>query len=116
MARVFVVNKGGHDFSGAERFGELVFLSEGQLSKFAVTKIYRQFAMKFRGSSPQDYVLLTGLTTMSCIACSCFTFLHGKLNLLLYKDGRYIERTVLLSELLSKRTDGLPSEIGEVIE
>ena len=103
MPKVYVINKGGHDYSEANKYGELHFLSEGPISKFAVSKIYRDFAMSLRESTPADYILLTGLTTMACIACACFSFLHdGKLNLLLFKNGKYIERKLLLSELLKK--------------
>lgn len=106
MAKVFIVNKGGHDYSDAKRFGEVYFLSEGPISKFAVSKIYREFAMQLRESTPADYILITGLTTMACIACSCFSFLHkGKLNMLLYKNGRYIERKLLLADLLTKSSN-----------
>lgn len=103
MPKVYIINKGGHDYSEANKYGELHFLSEGPISKFAVSKIYRDFAMSLRESTPADYILLTGLTTMACIACACFSFLHeGKLNLLLFKNGKYIERKLLLSELLKK--------------
>jgi hypothetical protein len=117
MAKVYVINKGGHDYSDAKRFGELHFLSEGPISKFAVSKIYREFAMQLRESTPNDYILVTGLTTMACIACSCFSFLHrGKLNMLLYKNGRYIERRLLLSDLLSKSSELLMKSQAEQID
>lgn len=101
MARVYIVNRGGHDYADAKRYGELHFLSEGQVSKYAVNKIYRMFAMQLRESCPEDWILITGLTVMSCIACSCFATLHGKLNLLLYQSGKYVDRRLMLTELLS---------------
>jgi len=117
MPKVYVVNKGGHDYSDARRFGELHFLSEGPISKYAVSKIYREFAMMLRESTPLDYILLTGLTTMACIACSCFSFLHtGKLNLLLFKNGKYVERKLVLSELLSKGTDKGVTKQEQIVE
>lgn len=100
MPTVYVVNKGGHDFSPAMEYGKLNFLSEGQYSPFAVDKIYREMARKLRHSNSEDYILCTGLSIMNSIACSCFTHKHGKLNLLLYRNGRYIARTLMLGELL----------------
>jgi len=102
MATVYIVNNGGHDYSDANRFGRIQFLSAGPVSKFAVSKMYREFAMKLRESTDTDYILLTGLTTMACIACSCFAFLHGRINLLIFKNGKYVERKLVLGELLSK--------------
>ncbi len=106
MTKVYIVNRGGHDHSDAERFGELVYLSEGVMSRYGTTQIYRLFAEKLKDSSPDDYILPTGLSTMGHIACSIFSFMHGKLNLLLYKGGsnggKYIERTLKMDELLVK--------------
>jgi len=99
--KVFIVNKGGHDFSSASSYGELVYLSEGSLNRYAVTNMYRQFAEILRHSTPDDYILLTGLTTMGVVACSIVSFMHGKLNLLLYKQGRYVDRQLVLGELLN---------------
>ncbi len=100
--KVYVVNKGGHDFSSAEYFGKIEYLSEGSLNKYAVTNMYRVFSSKLRDSQPNDYILLTGLTTMCSIACSIFAFMHGKLNILLFKGNRYVERSIVLGELLTK--------------
>ena len=117
MATVFVVNKSSHDFTAAEQFGRLRYLSEGIESRYAVSKIYRMFAMSLRHSSPDDYILITGLTTMNVVACSCFSFIHGRLNLLLYKNDKYIERKIILSELLSKGGDITKriSDMGEEV-
>ena len=101
--KVYVVNKGGHDFSSAESFGELVYLSEGSLNRYAVTNMYRQFSDILKESDSEDYILLTGLTTMGVVACSIFSYLHGKLNILLFKQGRYVDRSLILSELLRDR-------------
>lgn len=98
--KVFIVNKGGHDFSGAETYGELVYLSEGSLNRYAVTNMYRKFAEVLKHSTKSDYILLTGLTTMSAIACSIFGYLHGRLNILIFKQGHYVDRSILLGELL----------------
>jgi len=117
MAKVYVINKGGHDYSDAKRFGELHFLSEGPISKFAISKIYRDFAMTLRESAPTDYILLTGLTVMACIACSCFSFLHsGKLNLLLFKNGKYIERKLMIADLLTKDLNKSITKAEQIVE
>ncbi|MDI6785093.1 MAG: hypothetical protein QMD92_00130 [bacterium] len=112
MATVYCINNGGHDYSDALRFGKIKFLSEGPVSKFAISKMYRDFAMKLRESAPTDYILLSGLTTMACVACSCFAFLHGRLNILIFKDNRYVERKLMLGELL--KVTGPEDELPKV--
>lgn len=105
MPKVYIINKGGHDHTDAERFGELIYLSEGLMSRYGTTQIYRQFAKILSKSSPDDYILPTGLSTMGHIACSMFAFLHGKINLLLYKPSNkgYVERVLKMDELLERR-------------
>jgi len=105
MSKVYVINRGGHDFTNAARFGELVYLSEGRIPPFSVANMYRTFSEHLSTSSPTDYILLAGLPVMQSVACSIFSYLHGRLNLLLFKDGRYIERTIILSELLKGNRD-----------
>ena len=107
MAKVFIINRGGHDHSDAKRFGELVYLSEGVVNRYAITEMYREFVQVLKGSNEEDYILLTGLSVMSSLACAIFSRMHGRLNLLLYRatrtpgeQGSYIERTILIDELL----------------
>jgi len=108
MNKVFIVNRGGHDHTDAKRFGRLIFLSEGEVNRYATNVMYRTFVEKLRKSKPNDYILITGLSVMSSLACSIFARLHGQINLLLYQssgpgeNGHYVERSVLLDELLTK--------------
>ena len=109
MKKVFVINRGCHDLSDAERFGELVFLSEGSINRYAVSNMYREFVQHLKESTKEDFLLITGLSVMSSLACAIFARMHGRINLLLYKasrmsevEGYYVERTVMIDELLEK--------------
>ena len=109
MKKVFVINRGCHDLSDAERFGELVFLSEGSINRYAVSNMYREFVQHLKESTKEDFLLITGLSVMSSLACAIFARMHGRINLLLYKasrmsevEGHYVERTVMIDELLEK--------------
>lgn len=96
MRKVYIVNKGAHDFSDAERFGELVELSSGPIDPFGVNNMYRTFVEKLKNSDQDDFIMLSGLPVMQAVACAMFAARHQKLNLLLFKDGKYIERTLVL--------------------
>ena len=106
MSKVFVVNRGGHNHNDAERFGELIFMSSGTINRYAVSQMYRQFVEHLKDSTEDDFILITGLSVMASIACSIFARIHGRLNLLLYKssssgqEGRYVERVIMIDELL----------------
>ena len=89
---IYVVNKSSHDFSAAESFGKIIFLSEGPMNRYSTNNMYRVFSEKLKYSNKGDYIVPCALNVMNSIACAIFARLHGSLNLLLYKNGDYIER------------------------
>lgn len=96
MSKVFIVNKSAHDFSAANKYGEVVFLSEGSMSRYSTNSMIRQFREIMKDSEDSDYIVPCSLNVMNSIACAIFAHKHGKLNLLLFKDGSYIERNHVL--------------------
>lgn len=96
MKRVFIVNRSSHNFGAAKKFGELIFLSEGTMSRYATNSMIRSFTDLMKDSSPDDYIVPCSLNVMNSIASAIFARKHGTLNLLLYKDGSYIERNHVL--------------------
>jgi hypothetical protein len=96
--KVFVVNNSAHDFSDAKNYGKLVFLSEGSMNKYSANNMHRKFIEKLRDSKSNDYIVPCALSTMNLVACSTFAAMHGRLNLLLFKRGIYVERTLIFKE------------------
>jgi hypothetical protein len=94
--RVYVVNKSSHDFGPAEQYGEVKFLSSGSMNRYATNSMVRLFEEAMKSSEPEDYIVPCSLNVMNAIACAIFAHRHGRLNLLLYKDGVYIERNHVL--------------------
>ena len=92
MNKVFIVNKSSHDFSAAKHYGEVIYLSEGPMNRYSTNNMCRVFLDKMKDSTPDDYIVPCSLNVMNSIACAIFAHKHGKLNLLLFKDGSYIER------------------------
>ena len=102
MSNVYVINKSGHDFSKAEEYGTLVFLSEGEINPFQMTKIYRMFAAILRDSSPDDCLLISGLAVMNSIASAILSHMHGRVNWLQWhpKYEEYRKRTIMIDDLI----------------
>lgn len=96
MSRVFVVNKSNHDFSAARKYGDLVFLSEGPMNRYSTNNMMRIFTERMKESTVSDYIVPCSLNVMNSIACAIFAHKHGALNLLLFKQGSYIERNHVL--------------------
>jgi len=100
--KVFVVNNSGHDFSTAEEFGELVYLSEGMFNSFDLNKMYRMFAELLVDSTQEDYILMSGLPQMNMIASAIFGYMHGRVNILLYssRNNNYQFKEIVLGNLI----------------
>ena len=96
MSNVYIVNRSAHDFSAAEAYGKIIFLSKGSMHRYATNSMIRQFEEVMRNSDEDDYIVPCSLNVMNAIACALFAHKHGKLNLLLFKDGLYIERNLIL--------------------
>lgn len=96
MKKVFIVNNSSHDFREAKHFGETVFLSEGPINRYETNSMIRNFTAIMADSSPDDYIVPCSLNVMNSIACAIFAHTHGRLNLLLFKNGKYIERNHVL--------------------
>jgi hypothetical protein len=97
MSNVYIVNKSGHDFSAALEYGDLTFLSDGVMKRYAINNMYRQFKERLKNSGPEDWIVPCSLSNMNIVACSIFVRMHGRLNLLLYKDPVYIKRVLILN-------------------
>ena len=97
--KVFIANQGAHDYSDALRYGNPIYVTKGTLSKFGVGIMARLWSDALEGSSPDDYIVSSSLTTLCSIGCSIFARKHGCLNLLMFRNGKYISRKLMLDQL-----------------
>jgi len=94
--KVFIVNRSAHNFSDAEKYGELVFLSKGSMNRYSTNNMHRKFTEAMKDSQETDHIVPCSLNVMNSICCAIFARKHGTLNLLLFKDGKYIERNLVI--------------------
>ena len=104
---VYIVNKGGHDYTNAKKYGKLTYMSEGMIDRYATGVIYRLFAEKLKNFKEDDYLLLGGSTVMNSIACGIIGRKFGILHLLIFKfygrpskRGYYVRRSINIDSLL----------------
>jgi hypothetical protein len=95
-SKVYIVNKSSHDFSAATAYGDIIFLSEGPMNRYSTNNMYRIFTDQMKDSTKDDYIVPCSLNVMNAMACAIFAHKHGTLNLLLFKEGNYIERNHIL--------------------
>jgi len=98
MPKVFIVSDGGHDYSDAERFGELVYCTEGVIRKDDIAQMYRELNDKLALAEPGDYLLISSLTSLCSVAAAILGFQFGEVHFLLYKDGQYVSRDLILED------------------
>jgi len=113
-SNIYVISRDSHDVSDAKRFGRIVYLSDEILPKFQTNQLYRLFQPIIEVSEPQDYILVSGLSVATSIACSMFAITHnGKLNLLLFdsKSFCYRERRLDLSDLFQEKVQDILRDI-----
>ncbi len=108
MPKVYVPNNSGHDFSHAESFGELRFVTSGTVDRFKINNMYREAVSALEDSTSDDYIMVTGLTQINVVLTSVFAVKHGRLRLLMYdaKEERYILREIVIDNLLNTNSDG----------
>jgi len=95
MSHVYIVNRSAHDFSPAEKFGQIIFLSEGPMNRYSTNNMHRRFTEVMKDSNEHDYIVPCSLNVMNSIASSVFAVMHRRLNLLLFKEGEYLERNMV---------------------
>jgi hypothetical protein len=98
--KVYILNRGCHDFSRAEPYGEFIYMTEGYLSMFSVTTLWRMCCKLFAESSPLDYIVASGPIPLAMVAAAAFAIRHKRLNLLIFdpKTKDYFSREMLLVE------------------
>jgi hypothetical protein len=96
---VFIPNKSAHNFSDAERYGELVFLTEGTVARYNVSGLAEKIADKMRKAEKADFILITSLNILNSITTAIFARRFGRVNYLMFRDGHYIDRSIIVDDL-----------------
>lgn len=99
--KIYVVNRSTHDYSAAERYGELVYVTEGYQKHFATGQHTRLWLKALADSSPDDFIITSSINTLCTIGGGLFAAMHGRLNLLLWRNGSYIKREIHFGEALT---------------
>lgn len=93
---VYVVNHTEQDLSAANKFGKLVYLTEGVQNVFHIENMLSTMKEKLVDAEDGDYLLLCGSPILNIIASLVFITHAGKLNVLIFnaKTRAYTPRTL----------------------
>ena len=110
--KVYIPNKGTHDYSTAQQYGELVFITQGSINKFALDTIYRTAVACMADSSEDDYLIISSLNSLCSICAAILARKHGRLNFLLFRRDRYIERIINIDSLIRTSVNISEGQLG----
>lgn len=97
--RVYVLGNGGHDYSDALRFGELVHIDIPHRAKWDLSQLYDILHKELEDATEEDYLVISNLTSTCCIASGFFVEWFGKVNFLIYQNNKYEKHTVMFGDL-----------------
>lgn len=70
MAKVYIVNNTNHDYSKAEQYGELVYVTKGKLPIFKTNTVRAMLEKGLVKFSKDDYLLISGPAIVSVMAAT----------------------------------------------
>ncbi|KKL77593.1 hypothetical protein LCGC14_2033390 [marine sediment metagenome] len=97
MPLVYIPNKGTNIYTPAERFGELVFVTKGWVDLADSDSLFSTALESLEHSKPIDYIVMSGPYALVSILCSVFALKHNRLNMLIYRGERYLNRELDLT-------------------
>jgi hypothetical protein len=93
--KVYILMDGGHDYSAAKEFGELVMCNLPPSASYDVARVYALLKEAMFDMQETDYIVISGLTTFCCVATALAMDWCSRVNLLLFSDGKYLAKTIV---------------------
>lgn len=94
--RVFILNEGTHDYSGAAKFGELVFCTEGLIPKNDINRIALTLEAVLEDSDRNDLIMISSLASLCAVASAIMAAMHGEVHFLVFHNGEYLQKDLML--------------------
>jgi len=111
-SKVYVVSNGGHDYSDAARFGEVVFCTDQLIRKDDIAQMYRVLSDALKNAGASDYLLVGSLTSLCVVASAILADRFGEVHLLVYENGKYIPRDLILESQQQYTTEQLDDTVS----
>jgi hypothetical protein len=95
--KVYVLSDGGHDYTDAERFGELVFLNIPRHARWDVARLYEELQEGLKDATSDDLFIVSHLASHCCVATALLVEWFGKVNFLIYRKDKYEEHRLVVN-------------------
>lgn len=95
--KVYILSDGGHDYHDATRYGELVFLAIPSAAKWDIAQLYDTIKEGMQEASEEDYLIISHLTSVCCVATAILVEWFGQVNFLIYRHDKYEHKKLVLN-------------------
>ena len=82
MPTVFIVNHAGHDYTKAEKWGDLYHMTTGHVAQGSLDRLIYDVAVGLQRSESSDWLLPAGLLILNVIASAIWMRKHNELRVL----------------------------------
>jgi hypothetical protein len=98
---VWIVNSAGHDYSEAEKFGELRAITNDKVNVFNGQRVAQEMHQTMEDYQKKDWLLLSGHAVLNSLATSIVLEKHGEVNFLIYDvvKHRYVPRDINIKQI-----------------
>ncbi len=77
---VWLINKGGHDYSDAERFGRVMAMTTKSINPFSPDRLMVVLSSRIRQASEEEFIVIGGSPMLNGIAISMWLVRFPKMN------------------------------------
>lgn len=104
--KVFVPMRENHNYGPAEEYGEIIAITPANVpDTYRASELLSMISEKMKDATPNDMILISGLTLSNCIAASIMAHRFGTVNFLLFQRGEYIMRRIILPTAIDKHDE-----------
>lgn len=97
MSKVFIANYSAHDYSSAEQYGEIHYITKGYVSFYSLDRVRVGITQNILKTSPDDYLLLSGTSLICTMAGMIWILIHGKINILTWDSKKKAYRPLTIT-------------------
>lgn len=101
--RVFVANFAGHDYTKAEQYGELVFITKGFISFQSLDRVKYQVALSVAESHSDDWLALSGTNIVNVLAAVLWFSMHRTVKILNFDKNTGKYREIILEDAANNK-------------
>lgn len=95
--RVFVANFAGHDYSIAEKYGELVFITKGFISFQGLDRVKYRVAQGMMEATAEDWLVLSGTNIINVLAALLWYQRHDCVKILNFDKTTQVYREIIVT-------------------